>query len=260
MGASTLGFRQKARDSDSTGVRKQASYSAPNATRSIRRTASNLWTPEAIQNQTERQELIQWAQNLDKSLCRTEDTPQWTYFMTMTFAPRERRATRIAQAPDAATLRSRANERRPAPYLQDMKTGKTLAWMPPRRAGTIPTHHAMSAGPILLRWCSRWQSVAFSPTFRLLLWSAEAHSMGNVHLHALSVCTPGALQRHCPRCQDVSSRRDKPDWWHLKESWWMHYGKAVVRPYDPSLKFGAERYVTKYVLDENCLDWGLETW
>jgi len=31
-------------------------------------------------------------------------------------------------------------------------------------------------------------------------------------------------------------------------------------PYDPKLTYGAEAYVTKYILKETCLDWGIEEW
>ena len=49
-------------------------------------------------------------------------------------------------------------------------------------------------------------------------------------------------------------------WRRLKESWFLHHGIARIHPYDPEYKFGAERYVMKYILDDKCLDWGLERW
>ena len=162
----------------------------------------------------ERQQLLTWASELDRSL--TPLTPgnlQWTFFLTLTF-------------------------RYP-----------------------IPTHLAMNAGQKLHRWSSAWRVAlgARTPFFRLLLWSAEGHATGNVHLHALSVTTPAVSPRHCRRCRGiVSSHREL--WRKLKESWFLHYGIARIRPYDPSLNFGAARYITKYVLDESCLDWGIFTW
>lgn len=124
---------------------------------------------------------------------------------------------------------------------------------------SLQRHQALSAGPRLVSWCAKWASTLVgSVPFRLLLWSAEEHQTGLVHLHALSVVMVKALQRHCDSCSKTLAL--SPEWRMLKESWWVHWGKAMIRPYDPSLKFGAERYVTKYVLDEKCLDWGIEIW
>lgn len=125
----------------------------------------------------------------------------------------------------------------------------------------IPRHHALTAGQHFRRWCSgwRWGSVGGKPikAFHLLLWSAEEHQTGAVHLHALSVTTLGVSPKHCPRCQGrVSSQ--STNWRKLKEAWFKHFGIARIFPYDPKYQFGAERYVTKYVLDESCLDWGVE--
>lgn len=121
----------------------------------------------------------------------------------------------------------------------------------------IPPHHAMSAARLMWRWKSAWRQSGVG-LFRLLLWSAEGHVTGNVHLHALSVCTPGASPRHCRRCR--SSEVYAETWRRLKESWYIHYGIARIYPYDPTLRTGAAGYVAKYVLDENCLDWGVFTW
>lgn len=124
----------------------------------------------------------------------------------------------------------------------------------------IPPHHALTASRRLTTWSKAWHgtSSARGSTFRLLLWSAESHKSGNVHLHALSVCTPGAFLKHCPRCQDrVSSLRT--DWRKLKESLYIHHGLARVYRYDPTLTCGAVGYVLKYILSRNCLDWGVWT-
>lgn len=138
----------------------------------------------------------------------------------------------------------------------------------------IPNHHAMTAGAHLNSWCSGWRTPAKDCAFRLLLWSAESHILGNVHLHALSVCTPLDFAEHMRlrrsrgreswsrECGPCSQRAvaEGPDWRRLKESWYVHHGIARVFPFDPRYRFGAERYVTKYILDEKCLDWGIETW
>lgn len=124
----------------------------------------------------------------------------------------------------------------------------------------IPRHHAMTAGQRLVRWTSAWRTQADTQgarLFRLLLWSVEEHKSGTVHAHALSVTTPAVSAKHCARCSErVSSLR--PLWRQLKESWFIHNGIARVEPYKPYLKFGAERYVLKYVLKPTCLDWGIE--
>ena len=181
----------------------------------------------------ERQELLAWAENLDRSVStiRTDGVSKqtllpigamdstlvapdvWTFFLSLTFRH------------------------------------------------SIPGHLAMNAGQRLVRWCSAWRpaSGARTPLFRLLLWSAEGHVTGNVHLHALSVTTPAVSPTHCRRCRDKVSSLFA-SWQKLKESWFLHHGIARIRPYNPSLNFGAARYVTKYVLDESCLDWGVETW
>lgn len=177
---------------------------------------SKYWTTEAIQKQTDRQELIAWAGQLDKQ--RNPLLPrqgEWTFFLTMTFR------------------------------------------------NSIPRHHAMSAGRNLLRWCSAWRTECpggkGSKLFRLLLWSAEEHQTGAVHLHALSVTTPAVSPTHCRRCHEKVSSLSNV-WRKLKESWFHHYGISRVYPYNPALRFGAERYVVKYVLAETCLDWGVQEW
>jgi len=91
-----------------------------------------------------------------------------------------------------------------------------------------------------------------------LLWSAEEHATGNVHLHALSVTTPAVWLLHAKKSPGIES--SSRDWSVLKENWYAKWGIARIFPYDPRLKFGAERYVTKYVLAETCLDWGIEEW
>lgn len=133
-------------------------------------------------------------------------------------------------------------------------------------ARSIPTHHAHHAGRLLNRWLTGWrgcecQGARGFRLFRFTLWSAEGHLTGNVHLHALSVISPAPSVTHCRRCHIVASSvsRSWPLWKLLKESWFIHHGIARVFPYDERLTCGAEGYVTKYVLDEKCLDWGVVT-
>lgn len=137
----------------------------------------------------------------------------------------------------------------------------------------VPRHHAMTAGSRFVRWCSAWRDpVLGTPLFRCLLWSAEEHLTGSVHLHAISACTPLTSVEHMRRssrpdasfprprpCRTCAGVTDGPLWRRLKESWFAHWGIARIYPYDPQYRLGAERYVIKYILDEKCLDWGVVT-
>lgn len=145
----------------------------------------------------------------------------------------------------------------------------TLTFRPDRK---VPPHHALTAGQRFVRWCSAWRDpILGRPLFRCSLWSAESHLTGDVHLHAISACTPLTSVEHMrePPTRGVSSPRpcrvcshltsDAPLWRRLKESWFAHYGIARIYPYDARYRLGAEGYVVKYVLDEKCLDWGVVT-
>lgn len=147
----------------------------------------------------------------------------------------------------------------------------------------IPSRNALTAGLKFARWASGWRNpVLQRGLFRCSLWSAEGHLTGNVHIHALSACTPLASVEHmrstrpqasrpwrsCLTCESSralggvnpdDSPGEQPLWRRLKESWFVHHGIARVYPYNPTLRFGAERYITKYILDEKCLDWGVLT-
>lgn len=133
----------------------------------------------------------------------------------------------------------------------------TLTWRKP-----LPLHHATSAGRLLTRWLQGWREsrsarkpASSQKTTRCLLWSAEGASTTHVHAHALLVSTPGVFNWHCKRCERASKL--SPEWRRLKESWYCHYGIARIEPYKPALRFGAERYVLKYILSESVLDWGV---
>lgn len=146
----------------------------------------------------------------------------------------------------------------------------TLTFRPEKR---VPQHHAITAGQRFVRWCSAWRDPILGvPLFRCSLWSAESHLTGDVHIHAISACTPLTSVAHMrtsretvassgPRSCRVCDRGalDDPLWLRLKESWFAHYGIARIYPYDAKYRFGAEGYVVKYVLDEKCLDWGVVT-
>ena len=131
----------------------------------------------------------------------------------------------------------------------------------------------MNAGANFVRWSSGWlDPVLGRGLFRLSLWSAESHLTGDVHLHAISACTPltsvehttpwtrrgsSSRRRSCATCGEVAT--DGPLWRRLKESWYAHHGIARIYPYDPAYRLGAEGYVLKYILKETCLDWGVVT-
>lgn len=121
----------------------------------------------------------------------------------------------------------------------------------------IPARHAVSAVRLWTSWLRRMSGTGGEASCRCALWSAEAHVNGNVHIHALLEFTPSAYWTHCEECA-ASFHPKGPFWRVMKESWYFHRGIARCTPYNPALCFGAERYVVKYVLKENCLDWGVE--
>lgn len=133
----------------------------------------------------------------------------------------------------------------------------TMTFRPESR---VPRHHAATAGLRFQSWLSRWRSGwHLKPSVhQLVLWSAEEHKSGDVHLHALWAHTRGRSQLHCARCKSQLSD-EEPDWRVFKDSWFIHWGIGRFYPYDEKMRFGAERYVVKYILDERCLDWGIWT-
>lgn len=136
----------------------------------------------------------------------------------------------------------------------------------------MPVRHALSASQRFRRWCWAWCATDGVRTIRLLLWSVERTSRDAVHGHALWVHTGRVCVGHsratsrrellgpCSNRRCRRAMRLEPAWRRFKESWYAHAGIMRCEPYKPALKFGAERYVLKYVMDEKCLDWGLEVW
>jgi len=104
-------------------------------------------------------------------------------------------------------------------------------------------------------WLSTWNRHSALDPFRSLLWSAERHVMGSVHIHALSVGPEQALLPHCRRCENASSRQQA--FQRLKESWAIHHGWCRCFPYRDDIGRGGMTYVAKYILDPRCLDWGI---
>lgn len=104
-------------------------------------------------------------------------------------------------------------------------------------------------------WLSTWSRSAQLDPFQFLLWSAEKHRMGSVHIHALSVGPVHALFPHCDRCRRASERSET--YQRLKESWAMHHGWARFFPYRDDIGRGGIAYVAKYILHPLCLEWGI---
>jgi hypothetical protein len=130
----------------------------------------------------------------------------------------------------------------------------------------VPTRHALTASQRFERWLSAWRGTAGTASIRSALWSVERTSRDAVHGHALWVHTAKTCAGHWsgPRATSSCGLRTcreamalSPAWRRLKESWYAHWGIMRCVPYDPEFKCGAERYVMKYILDENVLDWNV---
>lgn len=95
------------------------------------------------------------------------------------------------------------------------------------------------------------------PSF--VLWAAQPHVSGSVHLHALWGTSKRPFAPSCGTCSSGSSRwaRRCPTWRCLNESWFGRFGIARFRPFDPSLSKGAASYVARYCMKETSMEWGL---
>jgi len=119
-----------------------------------------------------------------------------------------------------------------------------------------PTSRDLTARSRLNSWLSRFAEVPLLNPVRWCLWSAERHSTGNVHIHALLECTGNTSWQHCKRCNHVFAH-GRPLWSALKESWYVHHGIARVYPFDPTRQIGGVNYVVWYILSEESVDWDL---
>jgi hypothetical protein len=117
------------------------------------------------------------------------------------------------------------------------------------------TDSAMTGRARFKCWLSTWSRSAELDPFRFLLWSAEKHRMGSVHIHALSVGPVHASFPHCVKCRNASSRSEA--YQRLKESWAIHHGWARFFPYRDDIGRGGMAYVAKYILSPACLDWDI---
>lgn len=118
-----------------------------------------------------------------------------------------------------------------------------------------PTTRPDTAVLCLKSWLSRFKR-GYSP-FSSLLWSVEPQKRGTAHIHALLESTGIPFTEHCNHCNEAISSHLHKQYKALNESWWTHYGMARFKIYDEKLKFGSIAYVTKYVLSDECEDWGL---
>lgn len=121
-----------------------------------------------------------------------------------------------------------------------------------RRAETT----ALIAVSTLRSWLSQVARHNSAHRFRLVLWSVEAQRRGTAHLHALLAGGRTASTGHCARCDPPLSSRP-PSYRVWKESWYYHHGLARFLPYDVDLGAGGATYVCKYILSDECEDWGL---
>lgn len=164
----------------------------------------------------------------------------------------ERKGTRVDARGEEATRVWRSNETARRELISWAKRlSQEWAWF----ATMTFSRQTKSTLTAVRRWRS-WLS-AFpkgQQPFRSVLWSAEGHNTGAVHIHALLASTGRPSQEHCGSCRAVWSRA-APEWWHLKESWYYHHGIARFYPFDATRGFGAVGYVTKYILSDDMLDW-----
>jgi len=114
-----------------------------------------------------------------------------------------------------------------------------------------PKVTAQGAVASFQRWLSCYRRRQ-PDVFQCLVWSVERQRRGTAHIHAILVGSPCPSSAHCARCK-VESKPYRT----LNESWFRHWGIARWRRYDDSIGNGGLTYVTKYVLSEECEDWGL---
>lgn len=106
----------------------------------------------------------------------------------------------------------------------------------------------------LLQWLSKFP-VGEKP-FGRVVFSVEKQFEGTAHIHALMTETSRPLSAHCERCS-ASSKLTDPRWRRLKESWFFHAGIARFLPYRDDIGRGGIAYVMKYILSDECEDWGI---
>jgi len=135
----------------------------------------------------------------------------------------------------------------------------------------VPTHYATLtfrkcatrtsiAVDSLRLWLSLWNKRGKSSPISSLLWSAELQQRGTAHIHALLICATTITSPHCSACfRGMGINLAWPTYHHLKESWYCHHGIARIYPFDQKRAGGCAGYVTKYILSDECCDWGLWT-
>lgn len=121
-----------------------------------------------------------------------------------------------------------------------------------------PDTRATIAVDALRCWLSVWRTQGRRCPLSRILFSVEAQSRGTAHLHALSDSGPPPTYSHCAKCfASMGWNSSWPTWQILKESWYQHHGIARIYPFDETRAGGCAGYVTKYILSDECCDWGL---
>jgi hypothetical protein len=122
-----------------------------------------------------------------------------------------------------------------------------------------PTRDSLTAASRLKSWLSGFtgrrstrRDTSRHPVSSIL-WSAERHLSGSVHIHALLEGWGEQWLPHCKDCQGDPPHRIP--WKGLNESWFHHHGIARFRAYDDSIGCGGIAYVVKYVVSDACVDW-----
>lgn len=117
-----------------------------------------------------------------------------------------------------------------------------------------PNATALGATSALKLWLRGWRK--HNPgAFRYVMWSVEPQQRGTAHIHALMAGSQLNSREHCTHCLAESSKG--ADWQRIKESWGKHHGWCRCYPYDNNIGNGGISYVCKYVLSDECEEWGL---
>lgn len=119
-----------------------------------------------------------------------------------------------------------------------------------------PTRHSHIASSRLRSWLTR-SRIPSAASCKSLLWSAERHVNGSVHLHALLECSLvqlSLLDNPLPADPGSSALRSW-SYQELNDDWYHHHGIARFHPFDEERACGGITYVVKYVMSESCIDW-----
>lgn len=116
-----------------------------------------------------------------------------------------------------------------------------------------PQTTTLIAGSTLRSWLRKLNRRNPESRVSAVCWSVELQRRGTAHIHALMAGGRSPLHGHCDHCLTSDLR----PFYILNESWWHHHGMARFRPYDDERGGGCAAYVLKYILSDECEDWGL---